>query len=376
MKKNEPDAKTILNRLGKLSGFLNNLDADASNDDCFNYPLEIIQETMMFDVSVLYKVSNVIEDRLIVEVVKVLDPENSRLDLGEGRKLRLFLDARDKRYVNEVNAFLNKNVSCINVPGMGCDIIGFVFFPQERGGAYLFGGDFFGKEAAVKDFEVSTMEVMCNFLSTLLLKTQFKQQAEYDGLTGLYNSRKIKIELGRVLKRLERKPSLSASIAMGDIDFFKKINDTYGHIQGDLVLKSVGNILSSSMREYFDTAGRYGGEEFLLILDEIEGDQAVQIVERIREKIAATQFAQVNKSGKIIENQFINITMSFGVTQLNPCVGKGDNKASDFETLIKHIGRADTALYTSKENGRNQTTLYKEKIKDADISHRGDQHPV
>lgn len=357
MKKNESDAKTILNRLGKLSGFLNSLDVDASNDDCFNYPLEIIQKTMMFDISVLYKVSNVIEDRLILEVVKVLDPENLRPDLRENRKLRLFLDSRDKRYVNEVSAFLNKNVSCINIPGMGCDVIGFVFFPQECGGAYLFGGDFFGKESAVKDFEVSTVEIMCNFLSTLLLKTQFKQQAEYDGLTGLYNSRKIKEELGRVLKRLERKPSLSASIAMGDIDFFKKINDTYGHIQGDLVLREVGEILTLSMREYFDTAGRYGGEEFLLILDEIEGDPAVQIVERIREKIAATRFAQVNRSGKILENQFINITMSFGVAQLNPGVSQGENKASYDQTLAEHIARADTALYTSKENGRNQTTL-------------------
>ncbi len=376
MKKNESDAKIILNRLGKLSGFLNNLDADASNDDCFNYPLEIIQKTMMFDVSVLYKVSNLIEDRLILEVVKVLDPKDLRMDLRENRKLRLFLDARDKRYVNEVNAFLNKNVSCLNVPGMGCDVIGYVFFPKECGGAYLFGGDFFGKESSVKDFEVSTVEIMCNFLSTLLLKTQFKHQAEYDALTGLYNSRKIKEELGRVLKRLERKPVLSASIVMGDIDFFKKINDTYGHIQGDLVLKEVGKILTLSMREYFDTAGRYGGEEFLLILDEIEGDHTVQIVERIRKKIAATRFAQVNRSGKIIENQFINITMSFGVAQLNSGESNGGGMASAFETLTEHIGRADTALYTSKENGRNQTTLYKEKIKDADISHRGDQYPL
>ncbi len=360
MKKNESDAKTVLNRLGKLSSFLKDLDADAENDDCFNYPLEIIQRTMMFDISVLYKVSNLIEDRLILEVVKVLDPKNYRLDLMEGRKLRLFLDARDKRYVNEVNAFVNKNVSCINVPGMGCDVMGYVFFPKECGGAYLFGGDFFGKEASVKDFEVSTVEIICNFLSTILLKTQFKQQAEYDSLTGLYNSRKIKEELSRVLKRLERKPALSASIAMGDIDFFKKINDTYGHIQGDLVLKEVGKILSMSMREYFDVAGRYGGEEFLLILDEIDGDRAVQIVERIRKKIEATQFLQVNKSGKVVENQFLNITMSFGVAHLNNGLNKGLSKGdgSAPDTLTDYIGRADNALYTSKQNGRNQTTLF------------------
>ncbi|MCP4719756.1 MAG: GGDEF domain-containing protein [Desulfobacteraceae bacterium] len=361
MKKDESDAKNILDRLGKLSVFLKNLDADAGNDECFNYPLEIIQKTMMFDVSVLYKVSNIIEDRLILEVVKVLDPKNSRLDLKENRKLRLFIDARDKRYVNEVNAFLNKNVSCINVPGMGCDVMGYVFFPKDCGGAYLFGGDFFGKEASVKDFEVSTVEIMCNFLSTILLKTQLKQKAEYDGLTGLYNAGKIKEELGILLKRLERKPEISASIAMGDIDFFKKINDNYGHIQGDIILREVGKILSMSMREYFDMAGRYGGEEFLLILDEIEGDKAVQVVERIREKIETTRFAQVDKSGKIIENQFLNITMSFGVAHLNNGMNNGLNKgAGDFSILTNHIGKADNALYSSKQSGRNKTTLFKE----------------
>lgn len=352
MKKNESDAKIILNRLGKLSSFLNNLDAEASNDDCFNYPLEIIQKTLLFDISVLYKVSNIIDDRLILEVVKVLDPQNSRMDLKEGRKLRLFLDARDQRYVNEVNAFLNRNVSCINVPGMGCDVMGYVFFPQDYGGAYLFGGDFFGKESSVKDFEASTVEIMCNFLSTLLLKTQFKQQAEYDGLTGLYNARKIKEKLEKVLKRLERKPDLSASIAMGDIDFFKRINDTHGHIQGDLVLKEVGKILSLSMREYFDMAGRYGGEEFLIVLDETEGEVAVQIVERIREKIASTRFAQVDRSGNIVDGRFINITMSFGVAHLK--------NGADIGTPAQAVAGADNALYASKQNGRNQTTLYKE----------------
>ncbi|MBU0972341.1 MAG: GGDEF domain-containing protein [Proteobacteria bacterium] len=368
MRKHESDAKTILKRLGKLSVFLKELNADAGNDECFHYPLEIIQETLMFDISVLYKVTNIINDRLILEVVKVLDPKKFRLDLEEGRKLRLFLDARDKRYVNEVNAFLNKKVSHINVPGMGCDVMGYVFFPQNYGGAYLFGGDFFGKEASVKDYEVSTVEIMCNFLSTLLLKTQFKQQAEYDGLTGLYNSRKIKQEVEKILKRLERKPGISASIVMGDIDFFKRVNDTCGHIQGDLVLKQVGKILSESMREYFDMAGRYGGEEFLFILDETDGDEAVRVVERIREKIAAAQFVQVDRSGNILENQFLNITMSFGVAHFK--------NRSDLGTLTDVIGRADNALYASKQNGRNRTTLFKEIANHADISHRGDQNPV
>lgn len=349
MKKDQSDARLVLNQLGRLSGFLSTLDAQAGKDECFNVPLDIIRKTMLFDVSVLYKISNVIENRLILEVVKVMDPEGYRMDLIEGRKIRMFLDNRDNRYINEVSAFLDKNISCINVPGMGCDIMGYVYLPESFGGAYLFGGDFCGKESSISDYEKAGVEIMCNFLSAILLKTQFKQQAEYDNLTGLYNSGKIKEEAEKIIKRSERKKSAVASIALCDIDFFKKVNDTYGHIQGDRVLSQVGEILSSSMRGVFDIAGRYGGEEFLLIFDETDKQNTYKIVERLRSVIENTPFEQVDKTGVKVKDQFLNITMSFGVAQLD---------RSNIKTAADWISRADVALYSSKQNGRNRTTVF------------------
>jgi len=355
MQKNESDAKTVLAHLGRLSDFLKDLDANASKDDCFDFPLKIIRETMMFDVSVLYKVSNVIENRLILEVVKVLDSKNLRLDLKEGRKLRLFLDNRDKRYANEVTAFVNKSVSCINIPGMGCDIMGYVYLPESFGGAYLFGGDFYGKESSIKDYEIACIEIMCNFLSTILLKTRFEHQAEYDNLTGLFNSGKIKQKAENILKRFERKPASPACIAMGDIDYFKKVNDTYGHIQGDIVLKKMGDLFSNSLRGVFDIAGRYGGEEFLLILDETDEKNAFRIIERLRKTIEETKFEKTDKTGKILDQKYIKVTMSFGISML--CKDSGIKIVTDW------ISRADNALYESKQNGRNQTTVFNEQGK-------------
>ncbi|MFH2058158.1 MAG: GGDEF domain-containing protein [Pseudomonadota bacterium] len=352
MKKDKSDAQTVLNRLGSLSGFLTALDAKASKEECFDVPLEIIRKTMMFDVSVLYKISNVIENRLILEVIRVLDPDGLRLDLIEGRKIRVFLDNRDRRYLNEVSAYIDKKVSCINVPGMGCDIMGYVYLPESFGGAYLFGGDFYGKQSSIKDYEKASVEIMCNFLSAILLKTQFKQQAEYDNLTGLFNSGKIKQKVEIIVKRSERKTHAVACIALGDIDFFKKVNDTYGHIQGDRVLKQIGDILLSSMRGVFDIAGRYGGEEFLLIFDETDKQDAFQVVERIRNTIEKTLFEQVDQTGETMENKSLNITMSFGIAQLD--------KAAQIKTASDWISRADTALYQSKQNGRNQTIMFKE----------------
>lgn len=346
-KKFETDAKTVLKQLGQLSEFLKDLDADAPADECFSTPLEIIQGTMNFDVSVLYKVANVIDNVLILEVVKVLDGENHRMDLVEGRKIRIWLDARDRRYVNEVTAFVNKSVSFNNVPGMGCDIMGYVYVPRRFGGAYLFGGDFFGNESAVRDYEVSAVEIMCNFLSTILLKTRLACKAEKDDLTGLFNAGKIKEELGRLVNRFERKPKSLACIALGDIDFFKRVNDTHGHIQGDMVLREVGRILSESMRNYFDMAARYGGEEFLLIFDETDRATAYQIVERIRKTIEKSRFPKVDKSGRVLTDQFLKITMSFGVAAL--CTDSPRASVSDW------ISRADQNLYSAKQAGRNRT---------------------
>ncbi len=350
MKKDQSDAKTVLKQLGKLSEFLTNLDAGSGKDDCFEVPLQIIRQTMKFDVSVLYKISNVIENRLILEVVKVLDPGGLRLDLKEGRKIRIFLDNRDNRYINEVSAYTGQKVSCINVPGMGCDIMGYVYLPQSFGGAYLFGGDFCGHESAIKDYEKAGVDIMCNFLSTILLKTQFEQQAEYDNLTGLFNSGKIRQLTENIIKRSERKSDSVACIALGDIDYFKKINDTYGHIQGDRVLKQLGDILSSSLRGVFDIAGRYGGEEFLLIFDETDQTEAGQIVERLRKLIEQTGFEKVNKAGEVLEQQSLYITMSFGIAKLD--------READIKTASDWISRADDALYQSKQNGRNRVTLF------------------
>lgn len=104
----------------------------------------------------------------------------------------------------------------------------------------------------------------------------------------------------------------------------------------------------------FDKAGRYGGEEFLLIFDETNADQAMKIVERLRKTIEATRFPQTDKTGTLLEHKYLNITMSFGIAVLD--------KHSKIQSATDWIARADTALYQSKQNGRNQTRLFKKEI--------------
>jgi len=158
---------------------------------------------------------------------------------------------------------------------------------------------------------------------------KYEQLASTDTLTGLYNRYKFSeiflYEYGLMLQR-ENKMSL----AMLDIDFFKKVNDTYGHDIGDRVLKEVSNAILQTLRST-DTVGRWGGEEFVMLLPTADLDIAMKIAEKVRTTIA-TKEINVAKS----------VTVSLGVTEIK----KGD-------TLEKALKRADNALYEAKESGRN-----------------------
>ena len=126
---------------------------------------------------------------------------------------------------------------------------------------------------------------------------------------------------------------------MIDLDYFKKVNDTYGHLIGDMVLKEVTTRISNSLRQ-IDLLGRYGGEEFCLLLPGCDEKTAQQVAERLREEISNTPI-QTNRGE-------ISISASFGVGEYLL------SSSRTIETLIQH---ADDGLYQAKSNGRNQVVL-------------------
>ena len=160
---------------------------------------------------------------------------------------------------------------------------------------------------------------------------QLKKEASTDQLTGLNNRRKAREYLTRLKKE---EVSTAVSVAMGDIDFFKKVNDTYGHDAGDEVLKFVAKTMVDNCRTSAFIS-RWGGEEFLLIFPDCNGDQAFIILERLRNKI--------QKETIVVGDNKIKITMTFGLTEYN--------YSKDEELAIKE---ADEKLYIGKSNGRNQ----------------------
>jgi diguanylate cyclase (GGDEF)-like protein len=161
-----------------------------------------------------------------------------------------------------------------------------------------------------------------------------RHQATHDDLTSLLNRRAIMELLARELSRSRREKSFTV-VLMADLDHFKKINDTYGHLVGDEVLCEVARRLLASVRPY-DLVGRYGGEEFLVVLNSCDAESAMERAEALRRAIAAAPVTTASGS--------ISVTMSIGVIS-----SQKQNSASPDEV----VRDADAALYAAKDAGRN-----------------------
>jgi diguanylate cyclase (GGDEF)-like protein len=179
----------------------------------------------------------------------------------------------------------------------------------------------------------------------------FERLSSIDELTKVYNRRYF-LQCCQPFFEVGENQKKNCSIILIDLDHFKKLNDTEGHLFGDLALKRVGEILKKAVR-VTDIAARYGGEEFILLLPETNQNEAMLLAERIRQIISNTK---IEKDGF---SKFI--TASLGVA------GKIETDASKAETLIDY---ADKALYKSKNNGRNQVTAYQKDTTELEPSHK------
>lgn len=170
----------------------------------------------------------------------------------------------------------------------------------------------------------------------LKLLKELEKLAITDALTGLYNSRHFFTQIKTEIKRYHRY-SRALSLMILDIDYFKEYNDTWGHLEGDKVLHGIGKTIKSCMRS-MDTAYRYGGEEFAIILPETGLQKACVVGARIKDNISAQVFEPEPGMKR-------SVTVSIGATELV--------EDEDFRSFIS---RCDKALYKSKDTGRNKLT--------------------
>jgi diguanylate cyclase (GGDEF)-like protein len=166
-------------------------------------------------------------------------------------------------------------------------------------------------------------------------RDRLKEQATHDPLTGLWNHAATMDILSNELNRRDRQ-GIPLTLTMADIDHFKRVNDTYGHLAGDEVLREVARRLRASVRAY-DSVGRYGGEEFLVVSPGCESSAGINQAERLRQIVSIRPVH--------IQNTAISVTMSLGVATLDRETQGG---------VEQLLGAADRALYRAKVGGRNR----------------------
>jgi diguanylate cyclase (GGDEF)-like protein len=159
-----------------------------------------------------------------------------------------------------------------------------------------------------------------------------------DELTGLFNHRRFQEVMTAEVERA-RRYGQEMGLIMLDIDNFKRVNDTFGHMQGDLVLREVARVLRQSARE-IDEPARYGGEEMAVALPQTDLDGAYNFAERVRKRIEALEVPVLDGDGTL------KVTASFGAASLARAPG------ADKDSLV---AAADSALYRAKRSGKNRT---------------------
>ena len=198
--------------------------------------------------------------------------------------------------------------------------------------------------------EIEYLEQLASQTSTTINRAnvyaEILKHATLDALTGFYNRRQMEERIKQETASAKRKKTPLCAI-MIDIDYFKSVNDTYGHAAGDFILKTASKIIRSQLREY-DIASRYGGEEFAIILPFTKQEEAVMVAERLR-KAVESRIINIENVNTKNDTRTIQITISLGIYSF-----KENDRPEDL------LMKADKALYDAKETGRNKVIVYKE----------------
>lgn len=338
LEKSNNQAYTFYN-ISKIIAATNDL--QAMIPDIIGYILKSIS----FDRVTVY-LADELQGELVLRYAKGLPVEGTvSIGLGEGLPGRI-VEFGEHSHIHDLSLFYETFNDFVHIPG-----------EEKRDGAYI-GIALKSQNAAIgvigidspakygltvedMDFLALTSHQISAGIEKSRLFTKTEELAQLDGLTGLYNHRVFKERLAQEVSRRSRtgKP---LSLIMLDIDHFKQFNDNYGHQAGDAVLKELAAVLKGQCRyTTMDMCFRYGGEEFTVLLTELEIAAALTVAERIRRVVERHSFS--------IKSRFpeTSVTISLGVAAMS---GADDLRP---EELLK---QADDALYRSKKGGRNRVT--------------------
>lgn len=293
-----------------------------------DYDVAAIVTIEEHDIGCFFKInkpSSELRLREVQEYTKNYLKENN-ICLSSSNKMTVF--GTDK--IEQASVTNERKIAYFDVP---------IRFADKMGGLIVLARNASEKiDSKEEDFFKVVVKQAFIIMENSWLYNKVKSLAVTDSLTGIYNHGFLYECLCKEYARAERY-KLPLSFLMLDMDYFKKVNDFYGHPQGDTVLCKISLILRNNVR-VCDTIGRYGGEEFSIILPESKLEDSVSLAERIRKEVEQYNFGDVNK--------VIKCTASIGVSSY-PC--------PDVKNLEDLINKADRALYNAKAEGRNRVSI-------------------
>jgi len=301
------------------------LDAEKGSLMLYDYSINALQ----------VRIVSGLQDKKLEEAINNGAVQCAKIEIGEGIAGTVFLERKpiitnlgsaDPRFIVKEVLSNTKSLLCVPLVAKG-EVIGVINITNKK----------HDKLFNQKDLEFITS--LANQAAIAIDNAKLYELATKDGMTKLYIYRHFYTLLENEIRRCSRY-NRNMSLIMMDIDNFKRINDTYGHLTGDTILKRLAAVLQETVRK-IDIPARYGGEEFVVILPETDKDEAVKIAERIRKNVADIVV-------KVNETEDLSPTISVGVAQYT----------TDGKEAKELINAADTALYYSKHNGKNMVSIY------------------
>jgi diguanylate cyclase (GGDEF)-like protein len=333
------EAKTIIGELSDIYKFKKTIELDSSKDMVYVRITDILKVKFKIEHFAFYEVNNVHGDRKLVFISNGHSICNEEIDKAamECRAHRTKTDVISSEFINLCQTCDAKDLKYICIPfSINADhslILSMTAKNEEelsRMNSYVL---------SIKNY----LEAAKPVIESKILMDKLRDTSLRDGMTGLYNRRFLEEFIDKFMAQAKRSKD-TYHVMMLDVDWFKMVNDTYGHDVGDKVIVEIGKVLKEHIRDS-DLAIRYGGEEFVVLLRNASNEGAMEVAKKIHSTFGKLIFS-------VGVGETMQKTMSIGIAQY----------PLDGDTIWKCIKYADTALYEAKETGRNKIVEFKKEM--------------
>ncbi|HEY9203856.1 MAG TPA: GGDEF domain-containing protein [Sulfurimonas sp.] len=330
------EAKTIISELSDIYKFKKTIELDGSKDEVYTRIIDILKLKYQVGHFAFYEVNNVTSERKLIYSTEDENIcfEKTNKNAMECRAHRTNSVTISTEFPNLCQACLAVDINYVCIPfNINHDISLTVSMTSED-----------RDEVEKMKKNISSikhyLEAAKPVIESQILMEKLRDTSLRDGMTGLYNRRFLEEIIDKIMSHANRHNETYA-VMMLDVDFFKMVNDTYGHDIGDKVIVALAKVLKNSIREA-DLAIRYGGEEFLVLLSNATDEGVMQVARKIHSAFGALSF-------DVGTAESLKKTLSIGIAKF----------PTDGDTIWKCIKYADTALYEAKNTGRNKIVEFK-----------------